>query len=57
MTEAQKDVIRADRLTMSAVEVALKHSITRQRVYQILAQKPDEAKRLLERDFGLDTYE
>ncbi len=42
MTHEEKAAIRADRATMSAIEVARKWQITRQRVYQIV-HEPDGA--------------
>ncbi len=57
MTEAQADQIRADRQTMKAVDVARKHSVTRQTVYNIMAKAPNEEKRALEIAMGVEDAE
>jgi hypothetical protein len=56
LTESQKDAIRRDRQTMSGADVARKHSITRQRVHQIMGEPPNEAKRAAEIEMGLEPY-
>ena len=57
MTEAERAAIRRERLTMSMVEIARKHTITRQRVHQILNEQPNEQQRLIEAALGIDVYE